>query len=50
MVCVETGVLVGMEPQLWGSRGPFHQDLRAPTPHHGALSLLSLYMSLPEVM
>lgn len=27
MACAETGVLVGMEPQLWESRGPLHQSL-----------------------
>ena len=27
VVCAETGVLVGWEPRLWGSRGPVHQAL-----------------------
>lgn len=27
VVCAETGVLVGWEPQLWESRGPVHQAL-----------------------
>ena len=30
-VSAEAGVLVWWEPQLWGSRGPFHQTLLTPT-------------------
>ena len=50
VVSAEAGVLVWWEPQLWGSREPFHQTLLTPTLGSShRLPLTHGMLRLPEV-